>query len=170
VDLYYSLLFGGSSNTPASEKKYSNIITAGISHDFKIYRFLGSKVFTISPKFQVDAGNDNYTRNRLLARNQNGGLEIIKPVTDNFFGLLNLEGSVNIDYRIKNLEVYVNPRVAVPFNVVPFNATIPSKYRNNTTAGPIFYVGAGIKYLFRFWKEQPSKKHGGDQYKKKKAA
>ena len=170
VDLYYSLLFGGSSNTPASEKKYSNIITAGISHDFKIYRFLGSKVFTITPEFLVDAGNDNYVRNRLLARNQNGGLDIIKPATDNFFGLLNIEGSINIDYRIKNLEIYVDPRVAVPFNVVPFNATNPSAYRNNTTAGPIFYVTTGVKYLFRFWKEQPGKQHAKGQPKKKKAA
>ena len=170
VDLYYNILFGGSSNTPASEKKYSNIITAGISHDFKIYRFLGSKVFTITPEFLVDAGNDNYVRNRLLARNQNGGLDIIKPATDNFFGLLNIEGSINIDYRIKNLDIYVDPRVAVPFNVVPFNATNPSAYRNNTTTGPIFYVTAGVKYLFKFWKEQPGKQHAKGQPKKKKAA
>jgi hypothetical protein len=159
LDVYYSLLFGGSSKTPANEKKYSNLITLGLSHDIKIYRFIGAKVFTISPGFLVDVGNDNYVRNRLLAREQNGGLDIVKTKPDNFFGLLNLTGSINIDYRIRNLDVYVDPQVAIPFNVVPTNALSAAPYRNNTTSGPIWYVTAGIKYLFKFWKETPRRWH-----------
>ncbi len=155
LDVYYSLYFGGSSKTPATEKKYSNVLTFGLNHDIKIYRFLGAKVFTITPEFITDVGNDNYVRNRLLARNENGGLTGMKTATDNFFGLLNLEGSINFNYRIKNLEIYVDPRVAIPFNVVPLTAANAAPYRNNTTNGPIFYCTAGIKYLFKFWKERP---------------
>jgi hypothetical protein len=153
LNVYYTILFGGKSKSSASDKAYSNLISIGLSHDIQIYRFLGAKVFTITPEFIADMGNDNYVRNRLLARNENGGLTVAKPTSDNFFGLLNLEGSLNIDYRIKNLEVYIDPRVAIPFNVVPVNAVSPVPYRNNKTTGSIVYVTVGVKYLFRFWKE-----------------
>jgi hypothetical protein len=153
LDLYYSLYFGGPA--PAREQKYSNVLTIGLTHDFKIYRFLGAKVFTITPEFITDVGNDNFVRNRLLARNENGGLTVIKPAVDNFFGLLNLEGSVNFDYRIKNLDIYIQPSIAIPFNVVPATATSTAPYRNNHPDQPIFYLQAGIKYLFKFWKEKP---------------
>ena len=152
LDVYYSIYFGGPA--PAKEKDYSNILTFGLSHDFKIYRFLGAKVFTITPEFLADVGNDNYVRNRLLARDENGGLTLTKPATDNFFGLLDLEAGVNFDYRIKNLQIYIDPRLAIPFNVVPGNATSTAPYRNNDPDKPIFYVTAGVKYLFKFWKEK----------------
>ncbi len=151
-DVYYSLYFGGPA--PAKEKKYSNVLTFGLSHDFKIYRFIGAKVFTITPEFLTDVGNDNYVRNRLLARDENGGLTLTKPAVDNFFGLLNLEAGLNFDYRIKNLQIYIDPRLAIPFNVVPTTATSTAPYRNNDPDKPLFYVTAGIKYLFKFWKEK----------------
>jgi hypothetical protein len=152
LDVYYSLYFGGPGT--AKEKIYSNILTFALSHDFKIYRFIGAKVFTITPELLTDVGNDNYVRNRLLARNENGGLEVLKPAKDNFFGLLNLEAGVNFDYRIKNLDIYIDPSVSIPFNVVPTNAVSTAPYRTNDPDKPIFYVTAGIRYLFKFWKEQ----------------
>jgi hypothetical protein len=164
LDVYYSIYFGGPA--PAKEKKYSNVLTFGLSHDFKIYRFLGAKVFTITPQFLTDAGNDNYVRNRLLARDENGGLTLTKPATDNFFGLLNLEAGVNFDYRIKNLQIYIDPRLAIPFNVVPNTAASTAPYRNNDPDKPIFYVTAGIKYIFKFWKE---KHHNYDDGNKSKS-
>jgi hypothetical protein len=152
LDVYYSIYFGGPA--PAREKQYSNILSFGLSHDFKIYRFLGAKVFTITPEFLTNVGNDNYVRNRLLARDENGGLTLTKPATDNFFGLLDLEAGINFDYRIKNLQIYIDPRLAIPFNVVPTNATSTAPYRNNDPDKPLFYVTAGVKYLFKFWKEK----------------
>lgn len=157
LDIYYSLYFGGSSKISAAEKSYSNVLTLGIGHDFRIYRFLGAKVFTITPEFTTDVGNDNLVRNRLLARNENGGLTVVKPATDNFFGLLDLVASVNFDYRIKNLDIYIDPSVTIPYNVVPAGAPSTAPYRHNASSAPIFYVTAGIKYLFRFWKEKPSR-------------
>jgi hypothetical protein len=156
ANVYYSLLFGGSSKTASYDKKYSNILSFELLHDFKIYRFLGSKVFTISPQLSSDVGNDNFTRNRIRARNANGGLsdQINAALADNFFGLLNLEGSLNMDYRIQHLDIYVDPRIAFPFNVVPLTATSAAPYRRNQTSQPLFYINVGIKYLFRPWKEK----------------
>ena len=152
IDIYYSLYFGGPA--PPKEVKYSNAFTFGLSHDFKIYRFIGARVFTITPEFLTDVGNDNFVRNRLLARDANGGLSLTKPAVDNFFGLLNLEAGLNFDYRIKNLQIYVDPRVAIPFNVVPTTATSTAPYRNNDPDKPLPYITVGIKYLFKFWKEK----------------
>ena len=149
----YSILFGGSAKTPAKEKQYSNILAFDLSHDFKIYRFIGATIFTIQPMLTVDVGNDNLVRGRLLARDINGGLTITNPI-DDFFGLLNVEGAVNIEYRIKNLSIELMPRVAIPFNVVPANATETAPFRNNTSTGANFYFAASIKYNFRFWKEK----------------
>ncbi len=153
LDIYYSLYFGGPAPA-AKEKTYSNVFTFGLTHDFKIYRFLGARVFTITPEFITDVGNDNYVRNRLLARDENGGLTLAKPAVDNFFGLMNLEAGVNFDYRIKNLEIYIDPSVDIPFNVVPAGAATTAPYRNNEPDKPIPYVTVGIKYLFKFWKEK----------------
>ena len=154
ANVEYNLLLGGSSKTPSAEKKYSNILAFELCHDFKIYRFLGATIFTIQPMATVDVGNDNYVRGKLLSKDQDGGIVISKPLTDDFFGLLNVEGAVNIEYRIKNLSVELMPRVSIPFNVVPANATEATPFRNNKSTGAIFYFAATIKYNFRFWKEK----------------
>ena len=154
ANISYSLLLGGSSQTPATEKQYSNILSFELNHDFRIYRFIGATIFSIQPSLSVDVGNDNYVRGRILAREQNGGLTASKAIVDDFFGLLNVEGAVNIQYRIKNLAIDLMPRVAIPFNVVPANALDAATFRNNQSRGAIFYFAASIRYNFRFWKEK----------------
>lgn len=152
----YTLLFGGSGRTARSEMKYSNILTFEVLHDFKVYCRPGVGIFTISPICDVYAGNDNLTRNRIKARDINGGLsdQTSAALADKFFGLLDVEAAIRLDFRIKNLNIYLCPRVAVPINVVPATASSAAPYRNNKASSPMWYAEAGFRYLFRFWKEK----------------
>jgi hypothetical protein len=155
----YQFLFGGAS-TDGLKKKLSNVILFDLYKDFKIYRLPQSAVLSIGPEILTNVGNDNLARSRVIARGRHGG-ENVPELYDNFFGLLDVEGALNIDYRIKNLEVSFSPHIAIPFNEIP--ATLPvnltevsqlAQYRQNQMQAPIFYATVGIKYYFRFWKEQ----------------
>ena len=158
----YQFLFGGASTDPA-KRKQSNVLTFDLYKDFKIYRLPGAAVLSIEPEIISNVGNDNLSRSRVIARNRHGGLDV-PQVYDNFFGLLDAEAALNINYRIKNLELSLSPHLVIPFNEIP--TSLPpsvttsaqlAPYRQNQMQAPIFYATVGIKYLFKFWKEQPKK-------------
>lgn len=168
----YQFLFGGASNDPA-KRKQSNVLTFDLYKDFKIYRLPGAAVLSIEPEIMSNVGNDNLARSRVIARGRHGGLDV-PQLYDNFFGLLDAEAALNINYRIKNLELSFSPHVALPFNEIP--GTLPptittaaqlAAYRQNQMQAPIFYASVGIKYLFKFWKEKPTR---SASHKTKKAA
>ena len=159
----YQFLFGGASKDPI-KKKTSSYFLFDLSKDFKIYRLPGSAVLSIGPEIQSYVGNDNIARSRVIARNRLGGVGV-PELYDNFFGLMDIEAGVNIEYRIKNLGISLTPLVVIPFNEIP--TTLPptitqasqlSQYRQNQMQPPIFYATVGVKYYFKFWKER-SKKH-----------
>ena len=158
----YQLLFGGASNDPTN-RKISHILTFDLSKDFRIYRLPGAAILSIEPEIQSNIGNDNISRSRVVARNKYGGLDV-PQVYDNFFGLLDVEASLNLVYRLKNLELSFSPNLLIPFNVIPSSlpptlttAAQLAPYRQNQMQPPIFYATVGIKYLFKFWKEQPKR-------------
>ena len=168
----YQFLFGGASSDP-TKRKQSNVLTFDLYKDFKIYRLPGSAVLSIEPEILTNVGNDNLARSRVIARNRHGGVDV-PQLYDNFFGLLDAEAALNINYRIKNLELSFSPHVALPFNEIP--NTVPptvttaaqlAPYRQNQMQAPIFYATVGIKYLFKFWKEKPTH---SSSHKTKKAA
>ena len=159
----YEFLFGGASKDPI-KKKTSSFFLFDLYKDFKIYRLPGAAVLSIGPEIQSYVGNDNLARSRVIARNRHGGVEV-PELYDNFFGLMDIEAGVNIEYRIKNLGLSFTPLVAIPFNEIP--TTLPptitqasqlSQYRQNQMQPLIFYATVGVKYYFKFWKER-SKKH-----------
>lgn len=158
----YQFLFGGASND-GIKKKTSDFLLFDLFKDFRIYRLPGSAVLSIGPEIQTYVGNDNLVRSRVIARNRHGG-EAVPELYDNFFGLLDIEADLNIEYRIKNLGISFNPLVAIPFNEIPANlppaitqASQLSTYRRNQMQAPIFIATAGIKYYFKFWKEKPAR-------------
>jgi hypothetical protein len=158
----YQFVFGGASSD-ASKKKLSHILLLNLYKDFKIYRLPGSAILSIGPEIQSNVGNDNLARSRVIARNRHGGLEV-PELYDNFFGLLDIEGAINIDYRIKNLDINFTPHIALPFNEIPANlpqsvsqSAQLAQYRQNQMQAPIFYATVGIKYYFKFWKERHKK-------------
>lgn len=155
----YQFLFGGASND-GIKKKTSSFLLFDLYKDFKVYRLPGSATLSIGPEIQTYVGNDNLARSRVIARNRHGGVEV-PELYDNFFGLMDIEAAVNIEYRIKNLGISFTPLVAIPFNEIPTNlpptvtqASQLSQYRQNEMQAPIFVATVGIKYYFKFWKER----------------
>ena len=141
-------------------KKTSSFLLFDLYKDFKVYRLPGSATLSIGPEIQTYVGNDNLARSRVIARNRHGGVEV-PELYDNFFGLMDIEAAVNIEYRIRNLGISFTPLVAIPFNEIPTNlpptvtqASQLSQYRQNQMQAPIFVATAGIKYYFKFWKER----------------
>jgi hypothetical protein len=154
----YEFLFGGASTDPI-RKKTSSFFLFNLSKDFKIYRLPGAAILSIGPEIGCYVGNDNLARSRVIARNRHGG-ENVPELYDNFFGLMDVEAGVNIEYRIKNLGITFSPLVAIPFNEIP--VTLPptvtqasqlAQYRQNQMQPPIFLATVGIIYYFKFWKE-----------------
>jgi len=154
----YQFLFGGAAHDPY-RKKLSNVLQFDLYKDFKIYRLPNSAILSIGPEILSYVGNDNLARSRVIARNRHGG-ENIPELYDNFFGLMDIEGAVNVQYRTKNLEISLSPHVALPFNEIPQNlpptvtqASQLAQYRQNQMQPPVFFMTAGLRYYFKFWKE-----------------
>jgi hypothetical protein len=146
ADIYWSSIHGRS--LPQSET-FSSQIVLTVKKEFFVYKFIGAKVFTITPALNFYFGNDNRAFAKQLGSSEVKGdsatkKEITKIIANNYFGFLDIEPSVMVDWRIRNFDIYATPTLAIPFNTLntktdkrPLN---PKIYR--------FYIQAGIKYLF----------------------
>lgn len=114
-------------------QEYALNLLVSLRKDFSFYNILGSKVFSITPELNFLFGQDN----SILLFNR-------KIVNDKFFGFLNLEPALSVDWRIKNVEIYAGARLAIPFNQL--NTTTNTRELNPKNYYP--YAQAGAKYLF----------------------
>jgi hypothetical protein len=146
AEIYWSSIH--SRLLPEAEK-FSSEIVLGIRKEFFIYKFIGAKVFTIAPALNFYFGDDNRAFAKQLGTSDVKGDSITrkavtKIITNNYFGFLDIEPSVMIDWRIRNLDICVTPTLAIPFNTLNTKTDVrtldPKVYR--------FYVQAGVKYLF----------------------
>jgi hypothetical protein len=157
VDLWKRLILGFSAyidwsslNLPRKVlpgfEKRSYEVPVSLRKEFLIYHCLGAKVFTITPILTAYFATDNFAfiRQRAVAEETGGTLAVYTPNVDHFFGFADIEPSLHIDWRIRNVEIYVLPALAIPFNVFDYQTssrvTNPHMYE--------FYVQAGVKYLF----------------------
>jgi len=135
-------------NVPADEKSSVEILLT-LKKDFRITRFIGATEFTITPAMNFYFANDNRTYVSALGvsdvKKDNKKDTIQKTEnTNDFFGFLDLEPSVTLDWRIRNLDINFAPVLAIPFNV--FAPLRDKRFLNPKIYR--FYVQAGIKYYF----------------------
>ncbi len=114
--------------------------------EFIIYNFIGAKVFTITPAITAYFATDNFAfiRQRAVAEQTGGTLSVYTPAVDHFFGFTDIEPSLNLDWRIRNVDIFALPALAIPFNVFDYQTS--SRVKNPHEYE--FYVQAGVKYLF----------------------
>ena len=123
------------------------VLSFYLRRDFDIYikRKNAGSIFTIAPQFKVDVGSDNIADRLPLAANYI--LNTTPADTKSFWGLLDMEASVNVQWRIRNFEIMVTPRMATPFNM---NQTAI----DNKPGKPVYYVTASARYLLRLTKKK----------------
>lgn len=136
---------------------YAVYLNLSLSRNFTFFNVLGAKVFSITPSFSTQIGHDN---NAFILRNittqqyqqpPKPGQPPPPPPTlqyNNFFGLLNLQPSLSLDWRIRNLEIYAGCYLAIPFN--DYNSTTQIRTVNPKKYYP--FGQGGVKYLFRVQK------------------
>lgn len=138
---------------------YAMYLHLNLSRNFTFFNVLGAKVFSITPSFSAQFGHDNQAfilRNITTQQQQQPpkpGQPPPPPSTptlqyNNFFGLLNLQPSLSLDWRIRNLEIYAGCYLAIPFN--DYNTTTQIRTVNPKKYYP--FGQGGIKYLFRVQK------------------
>ena len=158
VDVWKKFIFSSvfyvfwSSDHSASlppDEKLSVELLLSLKKEFVIYNFLGAKEFTITPAMNFNFANDNRTFVSALAVSDVKGDSkkdtIVRTQNVNdFFGFLDLEPSINFDWRIRNVDIFLLPTLAVPLNIFypgkDERVLDPKVFR--------FYVQAGVKYLF----------------------
>jgi len=145
-DIYWSSIH---SRVLPEAEKFSSEIALSVRKEFFIYKFIGAKVFTITPALNFYFGNDNRAFAKQLGTSEVKGdsvtrKNVTKIISNNYFGFLDIEPSVMLDWRIRNLDIYATPTLAIPFN------TLNTKTDVRTLNPKIysFYIQAGIKYLF----------------------
>jgi len=158
VDIWKKLIFTScfstywstdrSAGLPADEKLSTELVLS-LKKVFTFYKFLGAKEFSITPALNFYFANDNRTYITALAvsdvkKDVKKDTVVRTQNVNDFFGFLDLEPSVDFDWRIRNLDIYFTPTLAIPFNIFypgkDERALNPKVYR--------FYAQAGIKYLF----------------------
>ena len=123
-------------------------ISISLRRDFSFYNTLGAKVFTITPQLSFLFGNDN-SQFVIKGIRKPGQF----PVTyDKFFGFLNIDPGLGVDWRIRNLEISVAFHCAIPFNEFVENGNVSGRITSPHHYYP--YAEAGIKYLFRIKKKK----------------
>jgi hypothetical protein len=137
-----------SASLPGDEK-LSTELELSLKKVFTIYKFIGATEFSITPALNFYFANDNRTYVSALAVSdvkkdvKKDTIVRTQNVSD-FFGFLDLEPSVDFDWRIRNFDIYFTPTLAVPFNIFypakKERVLNPRVYR--------FYAQVGIKYLF----------------------
>ncbi|MFN8287279.1 MAG: hypothetical protein U0V74_11020 [Chitinophagales bacterium] len=123
-------------------ERYSVSIMLALKHDFHFFNFIGSKVFTLTPRINFLFGHDNST---FLVQ----GLFRPRIAHQYYFGFLNVEPSLSADWRIRNLDIYASFQLAIPFN--EFDSDNKQRVLNPKHYYP--YAEAGVKYLFRIKKK-----------------
>ncbi len=124
---------------------YSANIGITLRKDFSFYNVLGAKVFTISPELFFLFGNDNST---LITRSVNRTQGLL--TSDKFFGFLDLEPGLTLNWRIRNVEVFGAFHCGIPFN--EYDTDKLMRVKNPKEYYP--YGQGGIKYLFRIKKKE----------------
>ncbi|MBK8658610.1 MAG: hypothetical protein IPN22_06980 [Bacteroidetes bacterium] len=124
---------------------YATSIVLGLKKDITVFNFVGAKTFTITPSFQMLFGNDNNTY--ILRSVVNGRIQ--PPQSDRFFGLLNIQPSLSVNWRIRNLEIYGTFNLAIPFN--EFDENSFTRIRNPRHYYP--FGEGGVRYFFRVKKK-----------------
>lgn len=153
VDVWKRLIFSASFNftwsslrarrIPAFEKR-SMLFSLMARKEFLLYRFIGARVFTITPAFVMAFSTDNlaFIRERTAAEQELLGLSRFTVGIDHFFGLVDVEPSLTLSWRIPWLEITAMPAIAIPFHTFDYNTstriTQPGQYN--------FYIQAGIRY------------------------
>lgn len=164
VDVWKHLILGGSaciywssvhSRLLPEAFKFSAEVILTIRKEFIIYKFIGAKVFTIAPALNFYLGYDNMAFARQLGASEvkadsTTKKQITKVVVNKYFGFLDIEPSVTLDWRIRNFDISVVPTLAIPFNTLNTQTNTrvfnPKVYR--------FYVQAGVRYLFHVKKNK----------------
>ena len=167
IDLWKKLIFTSSfyvywssdhSASLTTDEKLSTELVLSLKKVFTIYKFTGAKEFSITPAMNFYFANDNRTYITALAvsdvKKDSKRDTVVKTENVNdFFGLLNLEPSVDFDWRIRNVDIYFTPTLAIPFNIFypakKERVLNPKVYR--------FYAQVGIKYLFCVKKKRKDK-------------
>ena len=122
---------------------YSSNIGISVRKDFCFFNVMGAKVFTLTPDFYFLFGQDNST---LITQSLRKPIDI---TSDKFFGFLDVEPGLTVDWRIRNLEIFAAFHCAIPFN--EYKSDTQTRIKNPKEYYP--YGEGGIKYLFRVKKK-----------------
>ena len=149
-------------NRDAFEERAIGFATS-IHKEFILRKFIGAKIFTISPGVTAYFATDNlaFVRQRAVAEQVHNPLSLYTTGIAHFFGFVDIEPYISFDWRIRNLDIFTSATVAIPFNTFNYNTNIridnPKEYRP--------YVSAGLKYLFavkRFKKHSATNNQAGN--------
>lgn len=155
VDVWKRLIFTTSLNVTwssfkgrriANFEKRSVQLSLMARKEFLIYRFIGARVFTITPAFSMLFSTDNlaFIRERTAAEQTLLGLSRFTIAIDNFFGIVDVEPSVTLSWRIPWFEITATPALAIPFYTFDYETGTrvarPGQYN--------FYLQAGLRYYF----------------------
>ena len=140
---------GDHSSSLPSDEKYSVELQLSARKEFVIHNFIGAKEFTITPALNFYFANDNRSYVTALAvsdvkKNTKKDTIVRTQNISDFFGFLDMEPSVNFDWRIRNADIYLTPTLAIPFNV--FSSVKDKRFLNPKIYR--FYLQAGAQYLF----------------------
>ena len=119
-------------------QSYAANIGISLRKDFCFYNIIGAKVFTITPDIYFLFGNDNSTLITRSIKQKN----IL--TSDKFFGFLDVEPGITLDWRIRNVEIFGSFHCAIPFN--EYDTEQSKRIKNPKEYYP--YGEGGIKYLF----------------------
>ena len=132
-------------NRDAFEERAIGFATS-LHKEFILRKFIGAKIFTISPGVTAYFATDNlaFVRQRAVAEQVHNPLSLYTTGIAHFFGFVDIEPSISFDWRIWNLDIFASAGVAIPFNT--FNYNTNTRVDNPKVYSP--YAGAGLKYLF----------------------
>jgi len=159
----FMYLYGGGTNLP-SQQRQSTLVNFYIDKEFSFNHLLGSYYCSLDPELTIDMGNDNlFQVRKKLAGEQviinKKGKTVPAAIVDNFWGLLGVDASLNLSYKIRNFKFYFSPHYIVPYNVLN-----DKNVRQMGASTNIFYFTTGITYRFKLWNEPlPEKKEGNRQ-------
>jgi hypothetical protein len=168
VDIWKKIFIGTSLYLDWSSLRNGNLapfekraieIPVTLRKEFIFYKILGAKVFTLTPALTAYFATDNtaFILTRAVAEQEKASLAQFTTNVAHFFGFTDIEPSVSIDWRIRNLDICAVPALAIPFNLFeyPTYSKINNQLFQETAGGRVFnpkqykfYLLASIKYLF----------------------
>jgi len=153
----FSFMFGADVNTVLKKRvintshETATTLNFDLRKDFPIYIITKklNSVLSIGPEFLIGCGSENaFKRVNADAINLKEARGSVQQI--NFWGLLDLEPALNVDWQLRNFDFTFSPRLAVPYNVNP-------AVHDNKPGNVVPYVTAGIKYMFRIKKGKAKK-------------